>query len=136
MLNRLISLLLSLWWAALPAEPPVSLDDLSRFPPESTAAYVVSLGGRCEDWFRFHRATDLRRSHRWDAALYDLHACRGPWKELYESARSQQWDAGPEQPASARLDALLRLRRLIGRDAYHLGRMPPPIPVWWFEVID
>jgi hypothetical protein len=68
--------------------------------------------------------------HEYRAWLADAKWCHDVWYTvddivMYHRANSTLCE-----------EKCLHLRRLIGDEAYFLGRLPPPWPVWWFRTMD
>jgi hypothetical protein len=111
----------------LQVAPP--LDDVVSLPPSS-----VSRESRCFN-LNYQRNLELRRNvalHRQDEldeALQEARHLSTIWA-LVDTA------ACPTQSWVCRRMALLRLREMIGPEAYYTGAIPPCVPLWRFEMMD
>jgi len=106
-----------------------SLGDALSLPPSS-----VSREGRCFN-LNYQRNLELRRNlalHRQeelDEALQDAKHLATIWALVDTAAcSSQSW--------VCRRMALMRLREMLGPDAYYSGTIPPYVPLWRFEMMD
>jgi hypothetical protein len=110
------------------ALPPVSYSDLERFPPPGTVMASRSLALAHLEWLE--RCMSLGESE-----ALRLSAWRAEAAELYAA-----WDAlADAQMACSPESALWHLevlRDLLGPEAYYCypARMPPPVPLWQFEI--
>lgn len=87
-----------------------------------------------------HRMIEMARQHRsffcdevksWNSPLRHWQWEREcDWRSdcWYQLSRSLEPNAGRWESYSYRLDALYRLRDLIGHEAFYAGQMPSPIP--------
>jgi hypothetical protein len=114
--------------AALEAASP--LRDLYRFPSKAEVAGVLSFNRTFRE-----RMTALA-GHWLILRDEELDVIALAHQEAWEQYRA--WDALDDALTvslciSRRIAGMRRLRELLGDDAYHEGRMPPPVPMWRFR---
>lgn len=109
-------------------DPDPPLEDVLKFP-----ATVAQDNWRCA--VAFCAMTEARSA--WE------HDVRDVLMETFAEARRLEriWDAlddaaRKEFPRDTKVAGLRRLKRLIGREAYDRGEMPPCVPVWRLARID
>lgn len=104
--------------------PPAS--DAYRFPPRDTACELLSFN-------REYTRTLRQRRQAVGSALGDLDRALEEAEQLY-----RLWDLVRDARSdcyyvSVRREALLNLRRALGREDYYRGIMPPHVPIWRFD---
>jgi hypothetical protein len=104
-----------------------ALADCERLPPHETIRQFLAINATYRQYAEIRRC--LRR-HEWDAlteAIQETDRLCYVWQTAREAmAEDQNW--------VCRRRALLRLRQLIGNDAYFNGDLPPCVPLWRFEL--
>lgn len=103
--------------------------DAERFPHRERANELLALNRA----YRTH--LDVRHAGE-QARYWQLHALYTEVDRLY-----YLWDLLRDSRCeyyyiTVRRHALKRLRGQIGEEAYYDGRMPPPVPVHWFQRVD
>lgn len=112
-----------------PQLPPVSVADLLWLPGrEATQAQLV---------LAYEHLTWLRQASQDRLAARTCpHRC-GEAERLHEAwdALDDAWRGScPHACAAGREQHLERLRSIIGVAAYISGQMPPPVPIWRFQI--
>jgi hypothetical protein len=110
------------------AEPPLSFDDLARFPPLEVAQANVNLANAHIAYIDFYAVT-----HGWGWGLREwreeARQARDCWQALVDAHRrdftAQRW---PVQGAQLR-----GLLTVLGARNYLQGAMPPPVPAHRFS---
>ena len=114
-------------WEVRSHLPPVSLDELDRFPPRAVATENRIFSRQYEQWLELHRGLCPGRY------CPDLEEAISETSRLYAI-----WDALEDALTEWRLDRLERLetlRDLLGAEDYYAGQMPPPVPLRFYRTI-
>jgi hypothetical protein len=106
--------------------PDCRLDDRLRFPPQTVAVTNLRLARAHRCWLESSVPLSSHRYESWREACRDAKWCYDCWDWLNAAQGGE--GRGPDYWRFS----LRRLRELIGEQAYAEGRMPPPIPLWWF----
>jgi hypothetical protein len=107
-----------------PELPPLS--DAERFPPRCFATTALEFNRSYRGYVENQQAFDVRSYWDWNDVLNETDYCYNCWSAL---AAVQGAEGEDERSRRA---ALVRLRELIGDEAYYQGAMPPTVPVWRF----
>jgi len=118
----------TLWWRWQDLEgcPPLAAG--GRFPGWAVAHDALTFAGgyhcqlRAVAPFYLHREAEVR------AALAETEALCQTWDALRDAQCGTYY-------VSVRRQALARLRERLGEEAWALGAMPCPVPVWRWEEI-
>lgn len=110
-------------------EPPVDLGDLRQMPPPSVAAWASHAAGEAARMARDRGRANLHQQEWWRQAAEEAGDASLAWGLLFDARN----EAG--LGVRERLDALGRLRGIVGFRAYYAGAMPPPVPVWRFPSV-
>jgi len=119
-LGKQLELLRSRWYDLQDA-PPGS--DAERFPNRNTCGDQLALNRN----YRQHMEAQVRTDETREA-LSETDQLHAMWEHLRD-ARCEYYYV------TVRRQALKRLREQIGEDAYYMGRLPPPVPLHWFQQI-
>jgi hypothetical protein len=106
-----------------------ALNDSLRFPDRETI----------NDLLAFNRSYRQNLTNRQPVELvrcWELRTAMQETEHLY-----QVWDTVRDARCdyyyvTVRRQALKKLRKMLGDDAYYFGRLPPPVPLWRFQEID
>jgi hypothetical protein len=110
-------------------EPEVSPADLARFPSREVAWSTWRFAQAHDAWLRSHGGfSDTRLV--WEPWIDEHHHGFLAWSHLADA-----WGQHGTSDWAAR-HYLQLLRRVLGREAYWLGRMPESCPWWRFEQRD
>ena len=109
---------------ALHATPPDE-GDRYRFPPHHETKAAREFNQRYQTHLRDRMALEPHRAARLAEAMDEARACWVAWDLLD--------DACVYSDPRCRVEALARLRRHIGLEAYYAGRMPGAVPTRFFE---
>lgn len=114
-------------WRELADAPPWT--DTLRLPPSSTATKYCSWN------LAYQEYADGRRwmcRHRWD----EYTVCLEEARQLYQIWKSVQEATDMSNNWVHQRRALRELRDLLGPDSYAAGWLPPPAPVWRFDLLE
>lgn len=111
------------------ADPLPPLSDRDRFPPKESARSAMQFNRA----YRLHAQTrqsfELHRWWEWQETLSETDRLFHCWDWLHAA------QGGEGREEAYWRTSLVRLRQLIGDEAYMAGTMPPPAPVWRFEMV-
>lgn len=107
-----------------PELPPLS--DAERFPPRCFATTALEFNRSYRGYVENQQAFDVRSYWDWNDVLSETDYCYNCWSAL----AAVQGAEGEDE--TSRRAALVRLRELLGDEAYYQGAMPPSVPVWRF----
>jgi len=120
-----LTLLAALSAIPLPLSEPVEAI-LARFPDKQTADACREIAVAHVRWLENEIAVFPSRAEDFDEWLSQAKRYKSAWQYLC----SAHWN----YPGNANCvyNALEELRMLIGEENYLAGRMPPPMPYWFF----
>ena len=111
--------------------PPLA--DRHRFPPRDVCSRSMRFNRGYLRYVELQQSWYVSRSDRywyWKQVQYDTNYIYRCWDCL----NAAQGGEGGDKDYWRR--SLLRLKELIGDEAYYLGVMPPPAPICYFVEID
>jgi len=109
-------------WQELHDAPPAS--DVDRLPNRSTCSDNLTLNRRYREHVESRQGSDRVRE-----VLQEVDRLSSVW-DTVRDARCEYYYV------TVRRAALLRLREMIGEDAYYAGRLPSPVPLQHFQRIE
>ena len=112
--------------------PPLS--DVGRFPNAGAIRNALESAEQYR-WYLQARRNILLGCHVLQAAQVEATWCREAWYTLSVAEGYTRIKLFPEDGEYHGRSALARLRDYIGPDAYYRGEMPPPVPLWRFEMV-
>jgi hypothetical protein len=121
--------LITLLWAD-PGLPPLS--DRDRFPPREICRQAMQFNRAYKAHLTAHMAWycgDSDRSQWFIDALAETDQFFYVWDWCHAA------QGGEARDETYWREALQRVRDSIGHGAYGAGQMPPPVPVWRFELV-
>lgn len=131
--------------APAPELPPVSLDDLTRFPSYELASFAnVFAAAHVERLKKRWPGIGFIDRENIEAEIEASKACQGVWELLWSAhghangrlSDRPWWIEGHWSAQEYALYQLERLRHALGPANYYQGWMPPPVPVWYFRRVD
>lgn len=135
----LLALLLALAGASRLPDPGDPLADCGRFPDGAACQELEDFARGHLAWLDARRPLCLTESDEatWRQARTEAQWCFNCW----DWAGAAQGNEGDRTTTDGRVAgyrrfSLDKLRELLGDDDYFAGRMPPPVPLWRFRVLD
>ena len=102
------------------------LSEAGRFPERDAVCDLISFNRSYRKHLELVRSVDLARFADYTDALSECDQLYGVWDAVRDSTCEHYY-------VSVRREALLRLRDLIGQEAFGAGLLPPYVPVWRFR---
>lgn len=109
-------------------DPPLS--DRERFPPRAVACQAMEFNRAYRRHVEGRQLLELHHWWYWQEVLRETDYLFHCWDWLHAA----QGGEGRDEEYWRR--SLRRLRELVGDEAYFQGAMPPPVPVWRFQLVD
>ena len=106
-----------------------SVKDSLRFPDRTIIQGLMDFNRSYRENVVSRRSMTLGAGETYDAALHETDQLYEVWDALNDARCDYYY-------VVYRRQALKKLRKLVGEDAYYSGRLPPPVPLWRFEEID
>ena len=110
------------------------LSDVGRFPNARAIRNAFESAEQYR-WYLQARRNILLGCPVLQAAQVDAAWCQEAWRLLSVAEGYTRMRLFPEDGEVLGRDALARLREHIGYVAYYAGQMPPPVPLWRFEML-
>jgi hypothetical protein len=110
------------------SDPPLA--DRHRFPSRDVASRAMQFNRTYRRHVELRQMWELHRWWYWQEVRNETDYVYRCWDYLHAA---QGGEGGDE---SYWRRSLMRLRDLIGDEAYYLGAMPPPAPVWRFHSVE
>ncbi len=125
MLEFIVPIVLSLIFNS---SPPLS--DLHYFPDHETARSQRDFGKKHIDWLKYTASFPPWEETLASAWLDDANHCVLVWSLLEDATDWESFDT------EERREKLRLMSRYLGMRFYHQHVMPPPVPVWYFRIVD
>lgn len=132
--------LAAITWLAMLAPPATRLSDVERFPPADHLRACVKANLEYQCWLN-HQIVWRSSGGRDCSGLQDAYAETKQLHAIYDALGGAagydgpSMESNPDGAMSYRLHWLWRFRELVGEAAYWSGELPPPVPLWRFEVV-
>jgi hypothetical protein len=110
--------------------PTPALSDCERFPPQAFATAALEFNRAYRDHLEAEQAFEVRRWGDWQDSIWETDYLYHCWSALAAARGTEGRDE------DSRRAALVRLRDLIGEEAYFQGAMPPCVPLWRFWIVN
>ena len=105
------------------------LSDRDRFPPAMIAKSNLKFNLGYQDYIKLRLAYEIHNQDYWWEALQETEYLYCCWDWLHAA---QEGEGRDEEYWKKSLG---RLKGLIGEGNFAAGGMPPPVPIWRFQVM-
>lgn len=109
------------------SQPP--LTDRDRFPPREVACEAMKFNRVYRNHVENRQALEAHQWWYWQEVLNETDYLYQCWDWLHAA------QGGEGRDAEYWRRSLHRVRELVGDEAYYQGVMPPPVPVWRYQVM-
>ncbi len=106
-----------------------ALIDSRRFPDAETVNQLLNFNRSYRQNLCFRQPVELARIGELREAVRETDELYHIWDTVRDTRSDYYY-------VTVRRQALKKLRDVLGPEAYHYGRLPPPVPLWRFEEID